>query len=610
MPNSKHNRGHRNVPEDAHNNNLPNGHHAVNNRDRMEHQNHQDDENGGARFQQCCVPIGCTDDPIDPSDPYDAVRVVCNNEMCTLGKWMHKDCFIEWEQSVLSFLRSCGRARSWSEKQRLQNLWTKKGYDLAYKACDCKCGRGHLRKDLDYIPPPLNDNHKKARKNKKKNDKPMPVVSTNHKSGLNSNGGVNNHHTIQNAHHQVDNHQHHSTPYQPDNSTKKKEMLPSTGSTGKQRRGSDNAVNNNSTTTATTTGQEQGNASKCRSRNNSVNHTDSETLDNRGQVSNHILFKGNGNQNPQQAPQAPIAVAFGLPPGGSTPTQRMRTNSMSSTGSVCSQTSSNGSLPSSADSSPLSSSPSSVNVFFAKTNSKAGSDQHLSDCPAQEQDVSRHQQQGNDQTNSMSIFRRRQDLSAFSALPRYKQNPYNIHMEETALEEDEDTRNFVLNSLSTKRMTGLRCVLCKLQLPVFDRFPLLDGTLFLSPQAYDPTVVQVIWEGRIQFLNAVCLGCLQGEGGCQARCSSCHSPWDGRALVVGTMYTYDIFAATPCCQKRLTCKHCRRAVVDITRGLPYYSQYSRMILCPFCKANDYHFIRPLPETFSVQEAAGSICNSN
>ncbi|KAK3756266.1 hypothetical protein RRG08_021006 [Elysia crispata] len=76
------------------------------------------------------------------------------------------------------------------------------------------------------------------------------------------------------------------------------------------------------------------------------------------------------------------------------------------------------------------------------------------------------------------------------------------------------------------------------------------------------------------------------------------------------MYTYDIFAATPCCQKRLTCKHCRRAVVDITRGLPYYSQYSRMILCPFCKANDYHFIRPLPETFSVQEAAGSICNSN
>ena len=50
------------------------------------------------------------------------------------------------------FLKTCGRARSWSDKQRMQNLWTKKGYDLAYKACDCLCGRGHLRKDLDYVP--------------------------------------------------------------------------------------------------------------------------------------------------------------------------------------------------------------------------------------------------------------------------------------------------------------------------------------------------------------------------------------------------------------------------------------------------------------------------
>lgn len=67
---------------------------------------------------------------------------------------MHKECFDIWEQTVLTYLKSCGRARSWSEKQRLQNLWTKRGYDLAFKACSCKCGKGHLRKDLDWIPPP------------------------------------------------------------------------------------------------------------------------------------------------------------------------------------------------------------------------------------------------------------------------------------------------------------------------------------------------------------------------------------------------------------------------------------------------------------------------
>jgi len=58
---------------------------------------------------------------------------------------MHGECFRDWESKVLAYLRSSGRARSWSEKQRVQNLWTKKGYDLAFKACDCKCGRGHLR---------------------------------------------------------------------------------------------------------------------------------------------------------------------------------------------------------------------------------------------------------------------------------------------------------------------------------------------------------------------------------------------------------------------------------------------------------------------------------
>ena len=45
-----------------------------------------------------------------------------------------------------------GRARSWSEKQRRQNLWTKKGYDLIFRACFCKCKHGHLKKDLDWAP--------------------------------------------------------------------------------------------------------------------------------------------------------------------------------------------------------------------------------------------------------------------------------------------------------------------------------------------------------------------------------------------------------------------------------------------------------------------------
>src|SRR6476469_9516666 len=78
--------------------------------------------------------------------------------------------FFVWLQ-VLSYLRTCGRARSWSEKQRLQNLWTKKGYDLAFKACDCRCGKGHIRKDLDHVPfanARRADDRRAAKKNRRK----------------------------------------------------------------------------------------------------------------------------------------------------------------------------------------------------------------------------------------------------------------------------------------------------------------------------------------------------------------------------------------------------------------------------------------------------------
>lgn len=100
----------------------------------------------------CCVPGECLR-LREPVRVEDAVRVICNNEACTTGRYMHRDCFDQWESSILAYLKSCGRARSWSERQRHQNLWTKKGYDLAFKACGCRCGRGYLKKDLDWINP-------------------------------------------------------------------------------------------------------------------------------------------------------------------------------------------------------------------------------------------------------------------------------------------------------------------------------------------------------------------------------------------------------------------------------------------------------------------------
>ena len=151
----------------------------------------QTDGSVDASMTRCCVPTGeClkTGDfgMICLDDLRDTVRVVCTNDSCTVGQYMHRECFESWEDSVLTYLKSIGRARSWSDKQRQQNLWTKKGYDLVFKACGCRCGRGHIKKDLDWVPPTSgslfgridDDNGKKKKKRNRNNQKPTLAIAT------------------------------------------------------------------------------------------------------------------------------------------------------------------------------------------------------------------------------------------------------------------------------------------------------------------------------------------------------------------------------------------------------------------------------------------------
>ncbi len=57
-----------------------------------------------------------------------------------------------------------------------------------WKACGCKCGKGHLKKDLDWIAPAAtspNEDKKKKNRKKKINDKPTVNISG---PNANSNG--------------------------------------------------------------------------------------------------------------------------------------------------------------------------------------------------------------------------------------------------------------------------------------------------------------------------------------------------------------------------------------------------------------------------------------
>jgi len=84
---------------------------------------------------------------------------------------------------------------------------------------------------------------------------------------------------------------------------------------------------------------------------------------------------------------------------------------------------------------------------------------------------------------------------------------------------------------------------------------------------------------RTVLTTAMCR-CMDGSS-MSLHCRRCSAPWSGAMLLIGTMYSYDVFAATPCCDTRLQCKQCHQsvfggmttAVSAISPPLKYYSEY-------------------------------------
>lgn len=438
-----------------------------------------------SNYVYCCFPDGCDryrSEPIFFDEPGNAVRVICSNESCPEGTWMHASCFNRWENQVLSFLGSCGRARSWSDKQRQQNIWTKKGYDLAYKACNCKCGRGHLRKDVEHMPSVADKNveDKKNRKLRRKSESSATVAVV-------TKGPVV--------------------------ATKTAAGMPGTA------------------------------------------------------LSPSVAINWSGN--------------------GGRPPLRVRTSSLSSTGS-------NGSPPSSADTPPLTGSTGgSSGWHFGSGKGSYGAGGTPSSLGSKFDFFA-----DAEQAALGCIFKRRNDYSMFSSLPRWHQNPYHIKMEDEGPHGNDETRCFVLTNLSSHKVTEMQCVVCSLRLQVYDKYPLVDGSFFLSPLRYNSTV-QVQYDGKSLHLNAVCMHCMYGTFR-ELRCRACRTAWSGRFLLIGTMYAYDVFAAVPCCSYRAACKNCQKQVVEGGAALPFFSDYSRRLQCPHCKADDCHFVKQLDDVFAIR----------
>lgn len=224
-----------------------------------------------------------------------------------------------------------------------------------------------------------------------------------------------------------------------------------------------------------------------------------------------------------------------------------------------------------------------------------------------------------------NIFYTRDEWSILNKLPAYKQNPMHIRLEDEGPYGNDDTRCFILSYFSKLCIRQMKCSICLCDLLIYDRFPIVDGTLFVSPIKYiyddkynemlndkndnnSVTTVPANISNRNQFIYAICLDCLHSTNEHKINCKSCKKPWSGGSSIqIGTLYKYEIFAAFPCCQKRLNCNNCDKQIINLksTGGLPYFSSYSEEKECPHCKIKSFHFIKHLNQFYDIEIGTSS-----
>jgi len=202
-----------------------------------------------------------------------------------------------------------------------------------------------------------------------------------------------------------------------------------------------------------------------------------------------------------------------------------------------------------------------------------------------------------DSFSNNGLFSTREDLRSLRLLPAYKFNRYHIKvMDDHGHDRSLDaTRNFIVSTLKKTKLPCVRCIICELPTPVYEKYPLIDGTFFLSPRRHSDVSIEVI-RGK-QYMNAVCVRCLE-EHTYHLESKCCRKRWDSSrlGLVLGTCYTYDIFAATPCCPDRLRCIRCENFVKGGCE-LSFFSDYNQLCQCPACGLVEYHFVKPIPSIF-------------
>lgn len=167
---------------------------------------------------------------------------------------------------------------------------------------------------------------------------------------------------------------------------------------------------------------------------------------------------------------------------------------------------------------------------------------------------------------------------------------------------DEGGREIVDSVHKAMRSTNnscVSCLFCNTESQVYENFPIVDGTLFLSPVKLSKNCIRfnetsngLTPERQMCF---ICVSCLEGKPN-KLECSSCLTPWNGSFFQVGTLYSYNILSAIPCCESKVKCKNCYKSIIDWKNGdasTLFFSHFSSKATCPHCNVEDFHYIKSL-----------------